>query len=147
AGADALNAIAARVTSADVPKAERIEEAGKLIKVLGAFMAVTGDVYPPRVPAIRALLVQLRDAFKAETDREIQDALAATLAAFHQAAHEIYKVDENARSNATQQFRERPGNEAANYAAQDRIIYPTTRAHRDTILKTGTLDPESTGKK
>src|SRR5262249_23488836 len=133
--------IAVRVASNDVPNSERIQEAGKLIKLLGAFMAVTGDVYPPRVPTIRGLLVQLREAFKAATDREVQDALAATLPALHQAAYEIYKVDENARSNATQKFRERPGSEAANYAAQDRIIYPTTRAHRETILKTGTLNP------
>src|SRR5262249_5559498 len=95
AGADALNAIAARVASADRAKAARAGEAGKLTKALGALRAVTGDVSPPRVPTIRALLVRLRDAFKAATDREVQDALAAALAALHQSAHEIYKVDEN----------------------------------------------------
>src|SRR5262245_6832776 len=141
ANGDVLTAIAGRLTDTSVPAAERLTEAGKLIKGLSAFMAVKGDIYPPRVPTIRDLVVKLRAAFRAEPDGEVKDALAAALAAFHQASHEIYKVDENARSNATQEFRGKRGNEAANYAAQDRIIYPTTPDHRDTILRTGTLKP------
>ena len=52
-------------------------------------------------------------------------ALAASLAAYHRESHAIYKPDEIARANATRIYRAK--NPAANYAAGDRVIYPTRR--------------------
>jgi hypothetical protein len=102
-------------------------------------MKVPGDVYPPRLPTIRGLILTLRPAYHAETDPEVRPAIASVLAALHGASVSIYKVDEVARAHATTKFRSRPGTEAANYAARDRIIYPTTPAHREAIRKTGSL--------
>jgi hypothetical protein len=87
------------------------------------------------------LILTLRPAYHAEEEPEVKGALASVLAALHAASVSIYKVDEVARSYATTQFRAQPGTEAANYAARERIIYPTTSRHREMILKTGNLTP------
>ena len=91
----------------------------------------------PKLTAIREGITKLRAAFHAENDAELKATLATVLAAFHRESHTIYKPDEIARSNATRLYRE--ANPAANYAARDRVIYPTTAAHRDAIVKTGNL--------
>jgi hypothetical protein len=141
ANANALNELLQTLTNGANDKASRVEAAGKLSKGLAEFVRVPGDVYPPRLPAIRANIVQLRAAFYAEKDAEMQAIVAAVLSDYHKASHDIYKVDEIARSHATSQFRNKPGNAPANYAGQERIIYPTTAAHRALILRTSTLTP------
>jgi hypothetical protein len=91
----------------------------------------------PRLAAIRELLAKLRPAFHAEKGPGVRDALAAALAVLHRESHAIYKPDEIARSNASRIYRE--AHPPANYAARDRVIYPTTADHRDAIQKTGEL--------
>jgi hypothetical protein len=59
-------------------------------------------------------------------------ALAAALAALHREYHLIVKPDEVARSNAARAYREK--HPAANYAARDRVVYPTTEGHKKAIL-------------
>ena len=71
--------------------------------------------------------------------QEARAVLAGALAKLHRESHAIYKPDEIARSNATRIYRSK--NPAANYAAGDRVIYPTRQEHRDAILKTGELPP------
>lgn len=91
----------------------------------------------PRVRAIRDAIEQLRPAYHSEGDPELKAALAATIGALHRESHTIYKPDEVARSNSTQIYRQK--NPVANYAARDRVVYPTTDAHRESILKVGEL--------
>ena len=91
----------------------------------------------PKLAAIREGITKLRAAFHTETDTELRAALATALSVFHRESHTIYKPDEIARSNSTRIYREKFP--AANYAARDRVIYPTTAAHRDAIVKTGNL--------
>jgi hypothetical protein len=55
----------------------------------------------------------------------------------HGQLHAIYKPDELARSRTTRIYRE--SHPAANYAARDRVIYPTTQSQRETILRVGNL--------
>jgi tetratricopeptide (TPR) repeat protein len=138
---DALIALADTVATATTDKAARLEAAAKLHIGLNSFMAVPGDVYPPRLPTLRRLILTLRGAYHSEPDAEVKAAIASVLASLHAASVGIYKVDEVARAHAATQFRARPGTEAANYAARERIIYPTTAAHRERILKTGNLGP------
>jgi hypothetical protein len=84
-------------------------------------------------------MAKLRAAYHAESDAEVKGGLAFALAKYHREAHAIYKPDEIARSNATAIYR--AAHPAANYAAGDRVIYPTVPAHRTTIEKTGELPP------
>lgn len=91
----------------------------------------------PKLPTIRELIAKLRPAFHAAQEPEVRALLAAALAKLHRESHAIYKPDELARANATRLYRAK--NPAANYAAGDRVIYPTTAAHRDAILTTGEL--------
>ena len=93
----------------------------------------------PKLATLREALGRLRPAFDAEPDAEVKAAQAAALAVVHRELHGVFKPDEIARSNAARIHRER--NPAANYAARERVIYPTTPAHRDAILRTGELPP------
>ncbi|HJZ56232.1 MAG TPA: multiheme c-type cytochrome [Gemmataceae bacterium] len=93
----------------------------------------------PKLPAAREALGKLRPAFHAEADPQVQSALAAALTVLHRESHAIFKIDENARSNAAQIYRSK--NPTANYTTRDRVIYPTTAGHRESILKTGELPP------
>jgi tetratricopeptide (TPR) repeat protein len=93
----------------------------------------------PKLATIREVLAKLRTAYHAEPNAEVRGALAAVLALYHRESHGIYKPDEIARSNATRIYRAK--NPAANYAAGDRVIYPTLAAHRETIERTGELPP------
>ncbi len=90
-----------------------------------------------KLPAIRELAAKLREAYLKEPDPTLHAALASALAALHETAHAIFKPDELARSNATRIYREH--NPAANYAARDRVLYPTTPGHRAAIRTTGNL--------
>lgn len=91
----------------------------------------------PRVRSIREAIDLLRPAFQQENDPELKAAIATTLAVLHREAHTVYKPDEVARSNSTQIHRQK--NPIANYSARDRVIYPTSQPHRDSILKSGEL--------
>ncbi len=91
----------------------------------------------PKLTTMREVMGKLRPAFHAEKDAAVQSALAGVLAVYHRESHEIYKPDEVARSNATRIYRAK--NPAANYAAGDRVIYPTTPQHRAAIVTTGEL--------
>jgi len=91
----------------------------------------------PRLATMRDVLAKLRAAYHAETSAEVKAALAGALAKYHRESHTTYKPDESARPKATAAYRAK--NPAANYAARDRVVYPTTAAHRDSILKTGEL--------
>jgi hypothetical protein len=91
----------------------------------------------PKLATIREVTAKVRVAFHSEPDASVQAALAKVLGVYHRESHEIYKPDEVARSNATRIYRAK--NPAANYAAGDRVIYPTTPEHREAIIKTGEL--------
>jgi len=93
----------------------------------------------PLMPVIKEHRPKLTAAFHAEQDPEVKAALAAALTVLHRTAHGIFKPDELAQANATRIYREK--NPIANYAARERVIHPTTPAHRDMILKTGNLPP------
>ncbi|HKA06301.1 MAG TPA: tetratricopeptide repeat protein [Gemmataceae bacterium] len=141
ASGDALSALGETLANQAAAKAGRIEAAAKLLKGIDAYREIAGDVYPPRLPTLRGLILTLRPAYHAEPDAEMQGVIAAVLATLHRISMETYKLDELARAHAATEFRKQPGSEAANYAARDRIIYPTTPAHRERILKTGNLTP------
>jgi hypothetical protein len=119
-------------TAAAGGKAERIRACADLA-------AAVPGLKVPKLATLREALGKLSPAFDAEADAEVKAALAAALAVVHREFHSIFKPDEQARSNATQIYRAR--NPAANYAARERVIYPTTPAHRDSILRTGELPP------
>ncbi len=93
----------------------------------------------PKLATMREVMAKLRAAFHADTNAEVQGALAFALAKYHRESHQIYKPDEIARSHATGIYRSK--NPPANYAAGDRVIYPTTATHRTAIVKTGELPP------
>lgn len=93
----------------------------------------------PKLATLREALGKLRPAFDVEADPEVKAALAGALAVLHRELHGVFKPDEIARSTAARIYRER--NPSANYAARGRVIYPTTAAHRDSILRTGELPP------
>lgn len=116
--------------NASEPKDARIEACSQLIVGIPKLPA-------PRLASIREAFVKLRPAFHAEADPEMKEALAAILAVLHRESHAIYKPDEIARSTATQIYRAK--NPIANYAARDRVIYPTAADHRAEILKSGEL--------
>jgi hypothetical protein len=95
--------------------------------------AIKGSKLTP----VRDVLGKLRTAFHAASDDPVTPAIAGVLSVFHRESHDIYKPDEVARSAATSAYRSK--NPAANYAAGDRVIYPTTPAHREAIVRTGEL--------
>ena len=93
----------------------------------------------PKLAVVREALGKLRPAYHEAADPGVKAALATALAVLHRESHAIYKPDEIARANATRIYREK--NPPANYAARDRVVYPTTPAHRAAILNTGDLPP------
>ncbi len=142
ADGNVLSDLGSKIANAKGSKAERLDASAKVLRGLTAFMGLTGDTYPPRLPTIRTLIVDLRAAYHAEKDDELRGAIAADLAALHYASVGIYKVDEVARGQAVSAFRAKPENKPANYAARDRVIYPTTAGHRATIVRTDDLKVE-----
>jgi len=131
----ATELLAFGITATDTkkPNDKRIEDAH-------TFAAEFSSAEGQKLPVIRELAPRLRDAYLKEHDAKVQTALASALAALHETAHAIFKPDELARSNATRIYRE--SHPAANYAARDRVVYPTTPTQKDAIQKTGNLpDP------
>jgi tetratricopeptide (TPR) repeat protein len=130
ASADWVLARSAVAADASKPAAERIAACVAAAAGLDSLPA-------PKLPTIREVLAKLRPAFHAEANPGVKAALAGALAKYHRESHAIYKPDEIARSTATAIYRAK--NPQANYAAGDRVIYPTRPEHRDAILKTGEL--------
>jgi tetratricopeptide (TPR) repeat protein/tryptophan-rich sensory protein len=124
------------LTDANAAKAHRLTSARMLLLSLQEASKLPPNLDSPKLPAMRALYKSIRPAFDTP-DPELKAAAAAVLSAMHREFHLIYKPDEIARSTARQIYGQK--NPAANYAARDRVIYPTTAAHRDKILKTGEL--------
>ena len=91
----------------------------------------------PKLVTMRALWKALQPLYHTEQDPAFHSALAAMMSSLHREFHTIFKPDEVARSAATRLYRSK--NPAANYAARDRIVYPTTPEHRKTILAGGEL--------
>jgi len=91
----------------------------------------------PRLAPMREVVTQLRPAFLAETDANVRSAIAAALAVAHRESHAMFKPDEIAQANATRIYRDT--HPEANYAARERVIYPTTAAHRAAIRSSGEL--------
>ncbi|MBY0456368.1 MAG: hypothetical protein K2V38_03450 [Gemmataceae bacterium] len=130
ATADELLAAAGVAADAKQPARHRAETATRVALGLAKLPA-------PKLATMREVMAKLRPAFHAEASDDVKAALAGALAAYHRESHAIYKPDEVARSNATRIYRAK--NPAANYAAGDRVIYPTLPSHRDTIVTTGEL--------
>ena len=119
--------------------ADRAQSAASRVAACDHLIGGLSVLPSPRLPMIREVLTKLRPAFHAASEPAPRAALAAALARYHRESHAIYKPDEIARSAATQVYRQ--SHPEANYAAGDRVIYPTEPAHRDAILKTGVLPP------
>jgi tetratricopeptide (TPR) repeat protein len=125
-------ALAGEAANARTDKSRRVQACAELAAAVPALPM-------PKLATLREALGKLRPAFDGEADPEVKAALAAALTVLHRELHGIFKPDEQARSTAARLYRER--NPAGNYAARDRVIYPTTAAHRDSILRTGELPP------
>jgi tetratricopeptide (TPR) repeat protein len=127
-------AAAHRGADAAVPIRERLDACQTVSSGLPALPT-------PKLATLRELITLLQPAFAEEADPEMRAALAGTLSRLHRESHAIYNPDENARSRAARLYRQK--NPAANYAAGDRVIYPTTPAHREAIRTSGELPPPS----
>jgi len=92
---------------------------------------------PPRLALLRDVWRTLQPLHQTEQDGETKLALARMMASLHREFHILFKPDEVARSYATRIYRGK--NPAANYAARDRVVYPTTAEHRERILQGGEL--------
>lgn len=128
--ADRILAEAGTAADAKQPAARRVEACDAVAIGLSKLTA-------PKLATMREVIAKLRPAFHAQDDDSVRAALAGALERYHRESHAIYKPDEVARSTATAVYRAK--NPAANYAAGDRVIYPTRPEHRDAILKTGEL--------
>jgi hypothetical protein len=131
-----LPALAKRAADRSQAKADRIAAADGLRQGLYGVSRQPARADQPKLNALRAVWKDLRPAYHAEPDAELKAALAAALAALHQEFHTVFKPDEVARS-VRQAYRAK--HPAADYAARDRVVYPTTPAHKATILKHGEL--------
>jgi tetratricopeptide (TPR) repeat protein len=123
--AQRFSELASTVVNTQLPSDQRITAAAELTAAVTALGKRAPDPRNPKLPPIRVLLAQLRPAFHAEADPQVQAAIAAALAEVHLVSHTIYKPDELARSNATQKYRD--SHPAANAAAEAIVIYSTNR--------------------
>lgn len=116
-------------------RGDRVAAAAELIPEIDELRNREAEPNKPRLPVFRELIAKLSEAYHAtkDADAELASAIARTLTGLHRESHAAYKPDENARAHATQVYRK--SHPAANYAARDRVIYPTTAGHRDLILK------------
>ncbi len=117
--------------------------ARKLLMSLASASKLPVNPDSPKLDTLRSLYKMIRPAFDT-ADPELKSASAAVLAALHREFHLIYKPDEIARSTARQIYGS--NHPAANYAARDRVIYPTTASHRQSILQSGDLQEKSSRK-
>jgi tetratricopeptide (TPR) repeat protein len=120
-------------------KNDRLHAADHLRRGLEGVSKQPARADQPKLNALRTMWKGLRPAYHAEPDAELKAALASALTALHQEFHTIFKPDEVAQS-VRQAYRAK--HPAADYAARDRVVYPTTRAHKDTIRQRGELVSE-----
>jgi len=132
-----LPVLAKQFADAKLLKPERMIFAARLIEGLDGLAKRAPQADQPKIATLRGILKEVRPAFDDKSDPEFTATTAALLSALHREFHLIYKPDEIARSTATRIYREK--NPIANYAARDRVIYPTTPTHRETILGGGEL--------
>jgi hypothetical protein len=120
----------------------RLAAAAELVPSIDAQRGQEAQPNKPRLPTYRELIPKLHAAYHAVQDKdgELASAIARVLSGLHRESHAAYKPDENARANATRLYREK--HPAANYAARDRVIYPTTPEHRAAILNGDGLEKE-----
>jgi hypothetical protein len=109
------------------------------VKACADLVAGVPGVPSPKLAAIKEGVAKLGPVYLTEGDPAVRAALAAALTVLHRESHAMYKPDEVAQSRATQIYRE--AHPEANYVARGRVIYPTTKAHREAILSTGDLLP------
>jgi hypothetical protein len=121
------------------PRASRMAAADALRAGLDGISRQPARADQPKLNALRGIWKTLRPAYHAEPDAEVKAALAGALTALHQEFHTIFKPDEVAQS-VRQAYRAK--HPAADYAARDRVVYPTTPSHKDTIRKRGELVSE-----
>jgi tetratricopeptide (TPR) repeat protein len=120
-----LKALADSVLEKTKPSAERTKAAADLAAAVTVFGKRPPEAKNPRLPAIRSLFAQLQPAFHNEKDATVRAAIAEILAELHRISHEIYKIDELARSDTSAKYRfDHP---AANAAAEPIVMYPTNR--------------------
>jgi tetratricopeptide (TPR) repeat protein len=132
-----LPALARRAADGKLAKADRLAAADQLRRGLDGVNKLPPRADQPKLNALRSMWRDLRPAYHEAADAEVKAALAAALAALHREYHLIVKPDEVARSNAARIYREK--HPAANYAARDRVVYPTTEGHKKAILAGGEL--------
>jgi tetratricopeptide (TPR) repeat protein len=139
-GSTDFETLAKLARSLGQPGADRLAAVTQLVQGILTLNQSAASPNVPKLTILRDLLAQVRPLFHAETDREKQNQLAVVLAALHRVSHSIFKIDENARGEATRLYREK--NPVARYAARDRVIYPTTPEQRQRILQEGGLAEE-----
>jgi len=131
--------LAKKSADASLSKADRVAATEALRAGLDGVSRQPARADQPKLNALRGIWKLLRPAYHAEADAEVKAALAGTLTTLHQEFHTIFKPDEVAQS-VRQMYRAK--HPAADYAARDRVVYPTTPAHKDTIRKRGELVSE-----
>ena len=134
-----LPGLAKQAVDSSKSKADRMAAADALRSGLEGVSRQPARADQPKLNALRAIWNGLRPAYHKESDAELKAALAAALTALHQEFHTIFKPDEVAQS-VRQAYRAK--HPAADYAARDRVVYPTTKEHKDTIRKRGELVSE-----
>ncbi len=132
-----LLALATQAADVKQPLLTRMDLVHQLQAGLDAIGKQPPRADQPKLVTMRALWKALQPLYHTEQDPVLRDALAAMMSSLHREFHTIFKPDEVARSAATRLYRSK--NPAANYAARDRIVYPTTPDHRKTILAGGEL--------
>lgn len=134
-----LPGLAKQAADASKPKAGRLAAADALRSGLEGVSRQPARADQPKLNALRTIWKDLRPAYHSEADVELRAALAGALTALHQEFHTIFKPDEVAQS-VRQMYRAK--HPAADYAARDRVVYPTTQGQKDTIRKRGELVSE-----
>lgn len=134
---DELAGLSLTLADGSESRDSRLKAASRLVAEITAQVDKPADPAQPRLGTLREMIARLGDAYESENDKEVAAAIARVLAGLHLESHSLYKPDENARSNATSIYR--ASHPAANYAERGRVIYPTTPAHREAILKTGNI--------
>jgi tetratricopeptide (TPR) repeat protein len=123
--ASQLQPLGDAATKKDAPADQRVKAAADLGAAVTALGKMPPDPANPRLPAVRALINQLRAAYHAEQDPAVRKALASALADLHRESHAMYRPDDLARSRTTAEYRGK--HPAANAAAEAIVVYPTNR--------------------
>ena len=123
--AEGLKELGDRLVKKGEPTESRVKTASELAAMVLVFGQSPPDPARPKLPTLRAPIVQLRPAFHDEQNAELQRAIAAAMANLHLVSHTLYTPDELARSRSTAEYRRT--HPAANAAAEAIVVYPTNR--------------------